>query len=176
MCSNKKKNIILITDDSAINLDALTHILQDDYTLYTATDGATCLEIARKEVPDLILLDIVMPEMCGFKTITALKENCLTADIPVIFITGLTDSDAEERGFSLGAADYINKPFNSAVVKLRVRNQIQIVNQIRQIHRNSITDELTGIGNRRFFYDQLEQRAGVGTRGAQPKASVLHDD
>ncbi|MCL2364660.1 MAG: diguanylate cyclase [Defluviitaleaceae bacterium] len=170
-----KKNTILITDDSAFNLDTLTHILQDEYTLYTATDGCKCLEIARTKVPDLILLDIVMPQMCGIETIAALKENSLTADIPVIFITGLTQAEDEERGFTLGASDYINKPFSSAVVKLRVRNQIQIVNQIRQIHRNSITDELTGIGNRRFFYDQLEQEWARAIRSQKPLSFMMID-
>jgi len=173
MC--KCKNTILITDDSAMDLDTISHILQADYTVYTATDGPTCLEIARTKVPDLILLDIVMPGMCGFETINALKENTLTADIPVIFITALTQAEDEEKGFTMGAADYISKPFSSAVVKLRVRNQIQIVNQIRQIHRNSITDELTGIGNRRYFYDQLEQEWARAVRNQKPLSFMMVD-
>jgi putative two-component system response regulator len=102
-----KKNSILIVDDSALNIAALTHILRGDYQLYVEKDGYACIESARKHTPDLILLDIIMPGMNGFEVITELKHNTLTRDIPVIFITGLDNTQDEERGFLLGAADYI---------------------------------------------------------------------
>jgi diguanylate cyclase (GGDEF)-like protein len=152
-----KTNSILIVDDSSLNLAALSQILSPIYKLYIEKDGLSCIESAVKNTPDLILLDIVMPGMNGFDVITELKKNTITSEIPVIFITGLDSAQDEEKGFVLGAADYISKPFTPAVVKLRVKSQIQIINQIRHINNISITDELTGIGNRRFFYAQLEQ-------------------
>jgi signal transduction histidine kinase/HPt (histidine-containing phosphotransfer) domain-containing protein len=123
-----KKNSILIVDDDAANLMQLIHILQPEYTVFTAKNGSAALEIAAKSVPDLILLDIVMPEMSGFEVLSELKKSDKTNEIPVIFITGINDSDNESEGLSLGAVDYIRKPFYDMVVKLRVRHQIQIIN------------------------------------------------
>ncbi|MCL2387132.1 MAG: diguanylate cyclase [Defluviitaleaceae bacterium] len=153
----KVKNSILVVDDEAMNITALSHILKQDYTVYVEKDGQGCIEAARELMPDLILLDIIMPAMNGFEVIATLKKDEATRDIPVIFVTGLNNAQDEEMGFVLGAADYISKPFSASVVKLRVKSQIQIINQMRLIHNISITDALTGIGNRRYFYTQLEQ-------------------
>lgn len=169
------KNSILIVDDSSLNIIALSNILKDQYQLYVEKDGHACVATARKHQPDLILLDIIMPGMSGFDVISELKGNNVTCDIPIIFITGLNNTADEEKGFLLGAADYINKPFSPAVVKLRVKNQIQIVNQIRLIHDISITDELTGIGNRRFFYAQLEQEWQRAMRHQSSLAFMMID-
>ncbi|MCL2189516.1 MAG: diguanylate cyclase [Defluviitaleaceae bacterium] len=170
-----KKNSILIVDDSSLNIIALSNILKDQYQLFVEKDGASCVATARKHQPDLILLDIIMPGMSGFDVISELKGNNVTCDIPIIFITGLNNTADEEKGFLLGAADYINKPFSPSVVKLRVKNQIQIVNQIRLIHNISITDELTGIGNRRFFYAQLEQEWQRALRHRASLAFMMMD-
>jgi diguanylate cyclase (GGDEF)-like protein len=172
---DKIKNSILVVDDEAMNITALTHILKQDYTVYVEKDGLGCLEAARELTPDLILLDILMPAMNGFEVITSLKKDDLTRDIPVIFVTGLNNAQDEEMGFVLGAADYINKPFSAAVVKLRVKNQIQIINQMRLIHNISITDALTGIGNRRFFYTQLEQEWQRSLRQQTPISFLMLD-
>ncbi|MCL2577650.1 MAG: diguanylate cyclase [Defluviitaleaceae bacterium] len=152
-----KKNSILIVDDEPMNIVVLTHILKPDYTVHVERDGMSCMEAVYELMPDLIILDILMPTMSGFEVITALKNDAATKDIPVIFITGLNSSKDEEKGLKLGAADYISKPFSPAVVKLRVKHQLQIVNQMRIIYKISITDELTGIGNRRYFYTHLEK-------------------
>jgi len=128
-----KKNSILIVDDESLNITALSYILSSDYTIYVEKDGQGCIESARKLKPDLILLDIIMPDMSGFEVIKVLKEDLKTHDIPVVFITGLNSAKDEELGFNLGAADYINKPFSAIVVKLRIQNQIQIINQMRTI-------------------------------------------
>ena len=93
--------------------------------------------------------------MNGFEVIKVLKENEKTKDIPVIFVTGLNNPKDEELSFSLGAADYINKPFSAPVVKLRVKNQIQIINHSRSIKQLSTTDMLTGVGSRPYMIDTL---------------------
>ena len=154
---DSQTNSILIVDDESLNITTLSHILGTDYTIYVEKDGQGCLESAKELRPDLILLDIIMPGMNGFDVIKTLKADPELCDIPVIFVTGLNNSKDEELSFSLGASDYINKPFSAPVVKLRVRNQIQIVNHMRSIKKLSIIDVLTGIGSRRHFNAVLSQ-------------------
>jgi len=129
----EKTNSLLIVDDDVSNLIELTHILQPEYKIQTSKDGVSALERAKKSLPDLILLDIIMPGMNGFDVLAELKNNDLTKDIPVIFITGISEGENESMGLSIGAVDYIRKPFDSLVVQLRVRHQIQIINLRRNL-------------------------------------------
>ncbi|MCL2211604.1 MAG: response regulator [Treponema sp.] len=131
--NNTRKNSILIVDDDDFNLVILTEILKSDYKIYSTTQGRKALEIANKISPDLILLDIVMPEIDGFDVLTLLKKNEKTKNIPVIIITVLEDIENEERSYDLEAADFIHKPFSVKIVKLKVRNQMQIVNQMAEL-------------------------------------------
>jgi len=130
---NATKNSILIVDDNSSTIDVLLDILSNDYSIRVAKNGAKALEIANQSMPDLILLDIVMPEMSGYEVLEELKASPQTQHIPVVFITGLKDAEDEERGLDLGAADFINKPFNRKMVKARVLNQIKIINCLNQI-------------------------------------------
>ena len=132
MCENKK-NSVLIVDDERINLDILVNILSPEYTVYMTKSGASAVELANEKLPDIILLDIIMQDMNGYEVLDKLKSSEKTRDIPVIFTTGLDSDEDEEKGLALHAADYIYKPLRPAIVKLRVGNQIQIVNQIRAI-------------------------------------------
>jgi len=150
-----KKNSLLIVDDENTNLKVLTHILGHDYTIFTATNGTNAIEKAKEYKPDLILLDILMPDMNGYDTLSLMKQCEEIKKIPVVFITGLSSDEDEEKGLTLEAADYITKPFSSMIVKLRVRNQIQIINQMRTIEHLSLIDQLTNIANRRSFDDRL---------------------
>jgi CheY-like chemotaxis protein len=119
-----KKNI-LIVDDETLNLRVLAHILSSDYTLLTANDGSTAVDMAKEFQPDLILLDIVMPGMDGYEVLSNLKASDKTKDIPVIIITGLDISDSNFKELFSEAADYINKPFNAEIVKSKIRGQIK---------------------------------------------------
>ena len=132
---NTKKNSILIVDDERSNLEVLINILSQEYTIYMTKNGSAAIEMAGKYLPDLILLDILMPDTDGYEVLAALKKSDKTRNIPVIFITGLGSVEDEEKGLGMEAADYIHKPFSSKIVKARVRNQIQIVNQIRAIEK-----------------------------------------
>ncbi|MDR0448036.1 MAG: response regulator, partial [Treponema sp.] len=127
-----KKNSLLIVDDDSSNLIALSHILSE-YDIYTAKNGTSAFEKAENYLPDLILLDIIMPDMDGYEVLAALKGSDKTKNIPVIFITGLDSNEAEEKGLALGAVDYIGKPFYQMSVKLRIKYQLQIINQLRTI-------------------------------------------
>ncbi|MCL2605001.1 MAG: response regulator [Defluviitaleaceae bacterium] len=117
---------VLIVDDQVTNLRTLEHILQKEYTVYSANNGRAGIQCAHKFHPDVILLDVLMPEMDGYDVIKALKASEETKDIPVIFVTSMDCRDAEEKGLALGAADYITKPYIEAIVKLRVRNQVTL--------------------------------------------------
>jgi diguanylate cyclase (GGDEF)-like protein len=172
---DKQKNSILIIDDEQSNLKALTHILGPDYLIYTAKNGANALEKAQELVPDLILLDIIMPDMDGFEVLTILKKTDNISQIPVIVITGLSSSEDEEKGLALRAADYISKPFSASIVKLRVRNQIQIVNQMRTIERLSMIDQLTGLPNRRSFDDRMQTGWMLAIREPSPISILMID-
>jgi len=175
LMDSSKKNTVLVVDDEPMNIRALTHILAPDYTIYVEKDGYGCVETARELRPDLILLDVIMPARNGFETIEILKSDVVLKDIPVIFVTGLSNPQDEETGFNLGAADYINKPFSPAVVKLRVKNHIHMVNQMREIYSLSVTDTLTGIGNRRHFNNQLEAEWQRGLRQQKPVSFLIFD-
>ena len=126
-----KKNSILVVDDEHSNILALIHMLGQKYTVYAKKSGKEAIETAEEIVPDLILLDVLMPEMDGYEVISTLKKSEKTKDIPVIFISGLRETEDEKKGLALGAADYIGKPFVPEIVELRVRNQIQMVNLMR---------------------------------------------
>jgi len=126
------KNSILVVDDEISNIITLTDILDSDYDVRAVRDGREAIETVETDLPDVILLDIIMPDMDGFDVIAVLKNSERTRDIPVIFITGLDDINSEEKGLALGAADYITKPFHTSVVKHRVQNQINIVERHRQ--------------------------------------------
>jgi len=120
------KSSVLIVDDAAANIDILTEALDEDYSLMVARDGATALELARTETPDLILLDVMMPRMDGFQVCDHLKSDPATFNIPVIFLTAMTDIDDKTRGFRSGAVDYITKPFNILEVKARVKTHLTL--------------------------------------------------
>ena len=124
---NTKSTRILAVDDEATNLQLLRHSLQDEYQLLFAKDGEAALRLARSELPELILLDIMMPNMSGYEVCEQLKSDPQTRHIPVIFLTALSNSQDEQRGFDLGAVDYITKPFHPALVKARVRTHLSLV-------------------------------------------------
>ena len=150
------KNKILIVEDSELHLAFLTSVLCEEYELKVAKDGLSAVAKAKEFLPDLILLDIILPEMNGYEVISVLKSSDETRDIPIIFITGLNSADSEKKGLSLGAVDFISKPFDPVIVRLRVCNQIKICNQLRLIELLSTTDQLTGLPNRRSFDARIE--------------------
>ena len=119
-----KKSLVLIVDDNSTNIDLLVNSLKDDYRLGIAKSGFKALDYASKNLPDLILLDVMMPEMNGYEVCKRLKADSSTKNIPVIFITALTRTDHTTKGFEVGGVDYITKPFHSDEVKARVRTHI----------------------------------------------------
>lgn len=123
-----KSGRILIVDDAPANIKILGQTLCEEYMIQVANNGRDALKVALSDTkPDLILLDIVMPEMDGYEVCTKLKENEATKDIPVIFITAKSDDEDEMKGLDVGAVDYFIKPFNITIVKNRVRAYMELV-------------------------------------------------
>src|SRR6201995_932777 len=119
------RKTVLLVDDAPANIQVVNSILKDIYKIRIATNGAKALELANATPPpDLILLDVMMPEMDGYEVCTRLKRDSQTRDIPVIFLTGQTEIEDETRGFEVGAVDYIHKPFSPAVVMARVQTHL----------------------------------------------------
>src|SRR5580692_469755 len=123
---NEKKTVMVV-DDAPANIQIVNSILKDIYKIRIATSGAKALELAKiTPLPNLILLDVMMPDMDGYEVCTQLKLRQDTRDIPVIFLTGQTHVDEETRGFDVGAVDYIHKPFSPAVVRARVQTHLAL--------------------------------------------------
>ena len=121
------KQTILIVDDEPANLRVLKKILEDQYRLIFAKSGEEALRLVQRELPNLILLDVMMPGMTGFEVCEQLKADPLSKAVPVIFVTALNDEVDEAKGFDVGAVDYITKPISTAVVKARVKTHLSLV-------------------------------------------------
>jgi len=117
---------VLVVDDAETNIDILMETLGDDYDVSVAMDGESALESVASDRPDLILLDIIMPGMDGYEVCKRLKDDETTRNIPVIFLTAMTEVQDEAKGLALGAVDYVTKPFSPELVKSRVHNQLEL--------------------------------------------------
>ena len=141
----EEKKVVLLVDDAPANIQVVNSILKDAYRIRVATNGPKALELAKAApAPDLILLDIVMPEMDGYEVCSRLKSAPETRDIPVIFLTGKTETDDETKGFEVGAVDYIHKPFSPPIVKARVQTHLVLRGIREQLAQQlqAIRDEL----------------------------------
>ncbi len=166
---------VLIVDDEKHNRLLLTELFAGQYRVIQAKNGAQAIELAQQHQPDLILLDVLMPDMDGMAVIRTLKREDRTRQIPVVFITALDSAADEELGLELGAVDYITKPFHPSIVRVRVRNHLQIVHQRRLLEQLAALDGLTGIPNRRRFDQALEQEWRRCQRAGQPLSLIVAD-
>jgi CheY-like chemotaxis protein len=126
LCVGRTRPSILIVDDESIHIDLLADTFEVDYEVLAAADGNTALDTAVREMPDLILLDVMMPGIDGYEVCRRLKGNRQTQNIPVIFVTALGGGEAETTGLELGARDYLTKPLDTASVRARVNNQVKL--------------------------------------------------
>ncbi|MBF0368125.1 MAG: diguanylate cyclase [Magnetococcales bacterium] len=169
------KQTILVVDDSPNNVRILSEILRQDHRILYATNGPDALETAKTQLPDLILLDIMMPEMDGYETCTKLKADPRTQEIPIIFITALDREQHETVGLELGGIDYLTKPINPYIVRLRVRNHLEL-KALRDHYKNlSAIDGLTGIANRRRFEEFLNQEWNRAVRSHSEISLIMMD-
>jgi diguanylate cyclase (GGDEF)-like protein len=166
---------ILAIDDVPANLLTLGAALSQEFNLQVATSGLMGLEIANLAPPDLILLDVMMPGMDGFEVCRRLKADPRLKDIPVIFVTALSEFDSEMQGLTLGAADYITKPFNVQIARQRIRNLLERENLRREVQHLAFYDPLTQLSNRRLLSDRLLQAIALGKRSACCGALIFLD-
>ncbi len=172
----QEKERILIVDDENMNLRVLADLLKDEYMPILARTGKQALKHAFSDTPpDLILLDVVMPEIGGYEIIKNLKNSDNTKNIPVIFVTSLNSSEDEEYGLKLGAVDYITKPFSPPIVKMRVRNHLRIVHQYKLLDQLAYLDGLTEISNRRRFEEVYEREWTRAIRSQSPLSLAMVD-
>jgi diguanylate cyclase (GGDEF)-like protein len=166
---------ILVVDDAMENIQILHAALQDEHEVLFALDGAKALALAHSQRPDLILLDAVMPGMDGYAVLQALRAAPETADTPIIFVTALSSPEDETRALDAGAADFISKPVNAAVVRARVRTQLTVKRQADALRTLTLTDSLTGVANRRAFSERIDAEWRRSTRAQLPLSLILAD-
>lgn len=170
------KQTILIVDDSPVNLQMLGQLLKDEWHVKVANNGKTALNIAASDdPPDLILLDVMMPEIDGYTICRILKASPETRDIPIIFVTAMNQEDDEARGLAMGAIDYIIKPYSAAIVKARVRNHLELKLYRDLLKNASLMDGLTGIANRRRFDETIETEWKRAFRDGHPLGLLMVD-
>lgn len=166
---------VLVVDDEKQNRNLLAELLQNDCRVTLAKNGAQALERAHEQHPDLILLDVMMPDMSGYQVIQTLKHDDETRQIPVIFISALDSPADEERGLDLGAVDYITKPFHPSIVRKRVLNHLHSVHQRHLLEKLAMIDSLTEIANRRRYDEALENEWRRCARSGSPLSLAVLD-
>lgn len=173
----EERQKLLIVDDTPANVQILHEVLHGDYDIFFATSGPDAIRIAQQELPDLILLDIMMPVMDGYAVCAAIKADPHTRQIPVIFVTAMRSEGDEAKGLECGAIDYITKPVSPPIVKARVKNHLELKRYRDALEKLTVEldkknaelnihareDALTGLANRRYFNEVLDaeiRRAG----------------
>ncbi len=172
---NNAKPRVLVVDDVPANCRVLMESLRSDYDVDIATSGKQALEMVIVNQPDLILLDIMMPEMDGYEVCSRLKQDVTLQDIPVIFFTAKNNREDEAKGFEWGVVDYIAKPFYIPVVKARIRSHLEQKKKRDLLIKLASVDPLTGIPNRRHFTDVFEVEWRRARRGGTAISLMLMD-
>jgi diguanylate cyclase (GGDEF)-like protein len=174
MLANRRPKL-LIADDQPINIRVLYELFRHECDVFMATSGAQAVQIAQTELPDLILLDVVMDDLDGHDVCRLLKSDPLTSDVPVIFITAQDREDDEVKAFGLGAVDFLSKPINPVVTKARVRTHLTLKLQGDLLRANALLDGLTGVANRRKFDEDLLADWRHCAREGAPLALLMVD-
>lgn len=166
---------LLVVDDQAANVQALHHAFAVDHQVFMATNGEQALAVCANKLPDLVLLDVVMPGMDGYEVCERLKADEATRDIPVIFVTAHNDETAETRGLDAGAVDFISKPINPRIVRARVKTHLTLKRQSDLLREWVYIDVLTSVHNRRYLDERLAMEWGRAARLGNPLSVVLLD-
>jgi diguanylate cyclase (GGDEF)-like protein len=166
---------LLVVDDQPVNIQALYQVFADDHQVLMATNGPQALAVCSSQQPDLVLLDVVMPDMDGYEVCRRLKADPATRDIPVIFVTAHNDELAETQGLEAGAVDFISKPINPKIVRARVRTHLTLKAHSDLLRQWVYLDGLTGVRNRRCFDERLASEWARAQRNGSAISVVLLD-
>jgi len=170
-----RKGKLLVVDDQPIHLQVLHRALSADNQMFMATSGAQALKVAQERRPDLVLLDVVMPDMDGFEVLDQFRRNPDLADIPVMFVTAHGGDEIETQCLQAGAVDFISKPVNPSVVRARVKTHLTLKFQSDLLRNLAFLDGLTGVSNRRQFDERLPIEWGRSQRNGTPLCLILLD-
>ena len=171
----ERKPRLLVVDDQPTNIQVLYRVFADDCQVFMATSGEQALHTAREEAPDVILLDVMMPDMDGYEVCRQLKQDSATRDIPILFVTAHHEAQEEARGLACGAVDFITKPIHPAVVRARVHTHLTLQRQTEVLKRLVFIDALTHAFNRRYFDERLAEEWGRARRTGRPLGLILID-
>lgn len=180
---------VLVVDDHPGNIRIIAEMLKTKYNILAANNGQRAIRIAEEHTPDIILMDVMMPELDGFTACEMLKKNPKTKEIPVVFITAKNEIDDIVRGFTVGGCDYITKPFYPEELFARVSTHIELQHSRKllktyiadleqkndELDRMSTTDYLTGLSNRRYMMERLKEEEARSSRGGIPMAILMCD-
>jgi diguanylate cyclase (GGDEF)-like protein len=166
---------ILVVDDDPSIVDLLEAFLQHDYHVSVATHGEQAIGLCRQQLPDLMLLDVMMPGPDGYEVCRRLKFDPATRDVPIIFVTARDEIEEEIRGLEAGAVDFLSKPVHRAIVLARVRTHIALRQQAAKLRDMAMTDILTGVANRRCMEERLDSEWRRCRRNQAPIAVIMID-
>ncbi|WP_412497643.1 diguanylate cyclase [Vibrio furnissii] len=169
------KFTVLVVDDQPTNIQLIYQLLKKEYDVLMATSGQQALAVCREHKPDLILMDVLMPDMNGWDTCQTLKRDPDIATIPVIFVTALTDQDDENACWDAGAVDFLQKPINANTLKHRVRAHLTLKHQSDLLRSLAYVDGLTGVSSRRHFDQYLDTQLGHAFRKQESLGVLLID-
>ncbi|MFC1836046.1 response regulator, partial [Thermodesulfobacteriota bacterium] len=176
MIEKQRTADILVVDDTIENLEFLVSTLSEEGNkVRRVTSGEAALRAARLRLPDLILLDIKMPDIDGYEVCRRLKADPQTSGVPVLFVTALGEEDDEAKGIELGAIDYIIKPINPTILRARVRNHLELKQKTDELAHLSRTDSLTCLANRRSFFETLDTEWRRLARSGNPVSLIMMD-
>jgi diguanylate cyclase (GGDEF)-like protein len=166
---------LLVVDDQPINIQTIYQTFCEDHQVLMATSGAAAMQICKSKRPDLILLDVMMPDMDGYALCRWLKQDAQLRDIPVMFVTARHDELAETLALDVGAVDFISKPINTRILRARVKTHLALKSQRDLLRSLAYLDGLTAIFNRRFFDERLAMEWSRSGRNGAPISVILID-
>jgi len=174
--TNTTKPVVLIVDDDITTVKFIAEAIRDQYDVIFTLSAEDCLQKAMAEQkPDLILLDVKMPAVDGFQICEALKKSEETQNIPVIFITSAKLEADQEKGFEMGAIDYITKPINVKILRARLKAHIRQSIDLKNLEELALTDVLTGVPNRRKFNEAMRSDWKLAVRDRKPISLLMID-
>jgi two-component system cell cycle response regulator len=171
----RQRPLILVVEDDEDARAVLEELLRDRYDVEAVGDGESAVKRAKELLPDLVLLDLFLPGLDGFGALTGLRRDAKTAEVPVIFLSAQGDAETKSQGLSLGAADYLAKPFSAQELMARVDRTLRLTAQKEHFRALAQTDGLTGLPNFRSFHARLEEEVARGDRYSHPLACAMVD-
>ena len=175
MPKNAEKARILIVDDEPINIHVLSNALNDTYNLFAVTSGREAIAFCMTHAPDLVLMDMDMPDINGVEACKTLKEKSETHDIPIVFVTGHGDSDAEDKCWEAGGVDFLTKPVNANTLNHRIKSHLALKELTDELRRIAYQDGLTQVSNRRYFDEYLLRQQKLSQRSGSFFALLMFD-